>query len=73
MFRLDKFIVYIYYYLKNSSLYKLILFSMMGNSVYIVRADYFYPVGKIVFSVLFVLIFTFPHFLNVPIERKIIV
>ena len=38
---------------------------MMGNSVYIVRADYFYPVGKIVFSVLFVLIFTFPYLFKI--------
>lgn len=63
MYLLGKFIAYISCDLKNSSIYKVILFfSMMGNSVYIVRADYFYPVGKIVFSVLFVLIFTFPYF-----------
>lgn len=44
--------------LRKSSLYKVVLyFTMIGLSVYIVRADYFYPVGKIVFEFFFALLF----------------
>lgn len=59
MFVLGKFIAYISDDVFYCSIYKLaIYFSMMGYSVYFVRADYFYPVGKIVFTLVFIFIFT---------------
>lgn len=58
MFLLGKFVAYISQHVRYCSIYKLVLFfSMMSYSVYLVRADYFYPAGKIVFALLFALIF----------------
>lgn len=58
MFLLGFLISWLSVNVKEASVYKLVLyFTMVGFSVYLARADYFYPVGKIVFELFFTVLF----------------